>query len=174
MGPLEGRWVRSGRPAGKWPERQHPPLQSGNRRSGAPCLWRSPDPYASFGFPRRVIRHDDVPPNLAWLVEERTWLQDELQEARAEADQAKADQVRMARDVATMFDELNAMADRYAELHADRARLQTDVDRLAGELEQARRPWWHRWLKRQSDFRHVTLFDGLAPANGLGVHPGSL
>jgi len=108
------------------------------------------------------------------LAEERDRLRDELQEVRAEADHAKADQVRMARDVATMFDELNAMADRYAELHADRARLQTDVDRLAGELEQARRPWWHRWLKRQSDFRHVTLFDGLAPANGLGVHPGSL
>ena len=104
--------MRSGRPAGENARSQRPPLQSGNRRSGAPCLWRSPDPYASFGFPRRVIRHDDVPPNLAWLVEERTWLQDELQEARAEADQAKADQVRMARDVATMFDELRALADR--------------------------------------------------------------
>jgi hypothetical protein len=79
----------------------------------------------------------------------------------------------MARDVATMFDELKAMADRYAELHADRARLQTDVDRLVSELEQARRPWWHRWLKRQSDFRHVTLFDGVAPADGLaGVFQG--
>ena len=168
--------MRSGRPAGeKWPERQHPPLYSPEIDAAERLVsGAAPIPHASFGFPRRVIRHDDVPPNLAWLVEERTWLQDELQEARAEADQAKADQVRMARDVATMFDELNAMADRYAELHADRARLQTDVDRLAGELEQARRPWWHRWLKRQSDFRHVTLFDGLAPANGLGVHPGSL
>jgi hypothetical protein len=54
----------------------------------------------------------------------------------------------MAGDVATMFDELRALADRHAELHADRARLQADVDRLASELEQARRPWWHRWLKR--------------------------
>jgi predicted secreted Zn-dependent protease len=43
----------------------------------------------------------------------------------------------MARDVATMFDELKALADRHAELHADRARLQA-------ELERARRPWWRR------------------------------
>jgi hypothetical protein len=43
-----------------------------------------------------------------------------------------------------MFDELRALADRHAELHADRARLQADVDRLAAELEQARRPWWRR------------------------------
>jgi len=60
---------------------------------------------------------------------------------RGKADHAKADQVRMAQDVAGMFDELRAMADRYAELHADRARLRA-------ELEQARRRWWHRWLKR--------------------------
>jgi hypothetical protein len=46
----------------------------------------------------------------------------------------------MARDVATMFDELKTLSDRHAELHADRAR-------LAAELEQARRRWWHRWLK---------------------------
>ena len=53
----------------------------------------------------------------------------------------KADQVRMARDVANMFDELRALADHHAKLHADRGRLQTNVDRLATELEQARRPW---------------------------------
>jgi hypothetical protein len=47
----------------------------------------------------------------------------------------------MAPDVATMFEDLLAMADRYAERHADRGRLRT-------ELEQARRRWWHRWLKR--------------------------
>ena len=75
------------------------------------------------------------------LSEERDAAWAVAQEARAEADHAKADQVRMARDVATMFDELRAMADRYAELHADRGRLRT-------ELEQARRRWWHRWLKR--------------------------
>jgi chromosome segregation ATPase len=69
-------------------------------------------------------------------------------EARAEADHAKADQVRMARDVATMFDELKALADRHAEMHADRARLQAGVDRLAAELEQAQRPWWRRLLGR--------------------------
>jgi hypothetical protein len=63
-------------------------------------------------------------------------------------ERADADQVRMAGDVATMFDELKALADRHAEMHGDRARLQADVDRLAAELEQARRRWWHRWLKR--------------------------
>jgi hypothetical protein len=74
-------------------------------------------------------------------VERTQAARDEAQEARAEADNAKADQVRMARDVANMFDELRALADRQAELHADRARLQA-------ELEQARRRWWHRWFKR--------------------------
>ena len=61
----------------------------------------------------------------------------------------------MARDVSVMFDELKALSDRHAELHADRARLQAqgeqttkELDRLHAELEQARRPWWHRWLKR--------------------------
>jgi hypothetical protein len=71
------------------------------------------------------------------LLEERA----QLQETRSEADHAKADQVRMARDVTVMFEDLRAMADRYAELHADRGRLRT-------ELEQARRRWWHRWFKR--------------------------
>ena len=47
----------------------------------------------------------------------------------------------MAGDVATMFDDLRAVAGKHAELHADRGRLQTNVDRLATELEQARRPW---------------------------------
>jgi predicted RNase H-like nuclease (RuvC/YqgF family) len=75
------------------------------------------------------------------LIDDRTRLQDELQEARAEADHAKADQVDMARDVVTMFDEMKALADRHAELHADRARLQA-------ELEQARRPWWRRLVGR--------------------------
>jgi hypothetical protein len=71
---------------------------------------------------------------------------------------AKADQVRMARDVATMFDELKALADRQAELHTDRSRLQADVDRLAAELEQARRPWWWRRLVgrgRRAAFRNT-------------------
>jgi septal ring factor EnvC (AmiA/AmiB activator) len=35
----------------------------------------------------------------------------------------------MARDIAVMFDELKAMADRHAELHADRARLEAELDR---------------------------------------------
>lgn len=103
-----------------------------------------------------ATRHDAVSPELARLltalveriesnqarlIKERAQLQDELQEARAEADQAKSDQVRLARDVATMFDELKTLADKHAELHANRARLQA-------ELEQAQRRWWHRWLKR--------------------------
>ena len=75
-------------------------------------------------------------------IEERT----QLQEALAEADHAKADQVRMARDVATMFDELKAMADRHADLHADRARLQAELEQARTELARARRPWWRRLM----------------------------
>jgi hypothetical protein len=56
---------------------------------------------------------------------------------RSGADHAKADQVSMARDAATMFEDLRAMAD----LHADRGRLRA-------ELEQVRRRWWHRRLRR--------------------------
>jgi hypothetical protein len=50
----------------------------------------------------------------------------------------------MTRAVAFIFDQVKAMADRHAEMHSDRARLQADVERLATELEQARRPWWRR------------------------------
>jgi hypothetical protein len=46
----------------------------------------------------------------------------------------------MARDVSVMFDELKALADRHAELHADRAWLQA-------ELDQARQPWWRRLVR---------------------------
>jgi predicted secreted Zn-dependent protease len=49
----------------------------------------------------------------------------------------------MARDVATMFNELRAMADRHAELHADRARLQAELEAKRIELARAR-PWWRR------------------------------
>jgi chromosome segregation ATPase len=77
--------------------------------------------------------------NQTRLLAERDQLQDQLQDARAEADHAKADQAGMARDVATMFDELKTLADKHAALHADRARLQA-------ELEQARRPWWRRLM----------------------------
>jgi hypothetical protein len=55
-----------------------------------------------------------------------------------EAGHAAADQVCMAQDVAGMFDELRALAEKHAALHADRARLEA-------ELERARQPWW-RWL----------------------------
>ena len=47
-----------------------------------------------------------------------------MQEARAEADQ-----VRMARDVAGMFDELRTLTEKHAELHADRARLEAELER---------------------------------------------
>jgi hypothetical protein len=50
----------------------------------------------------------------------------------------------MARDVAPMFDELKALADRHAELHADRARLQAELEAERAELVRARRPWWRR------------------------------
>jgi hypothetical protein len=76
------------------------------------------------------------------LSEERDAACDETQEAHAEADHVKSDQVRLARDVATMFDDLRALADQHTELHADRARLQA-------ELEQARRRWWYRRLRRE-------------------------
>jgi multidrug resistance efflux pump len=69
---------------------------------------------------------------------------------RAEADHAKAIQVRMARDVGAMFDELKAMADRHAELHADRARLQAELDQARAELARVRRPWWRRLLTNRS------------------------
>jgi hypothetical protein len=83
------------------------------------------------------------------LSEERDAACDEPQEARAEADHAKADQVRMAGDVATMFDDLRAVAGKHAELHAARARLQADVDRLDREHRAGlERSWWrlHRLL----------------------------
>jgi hypothetical protein len=54
----------------------------------------------------------------------------------------------MARDVATMFDELRAMANRYAELHADRARLQVELEAERAELARAQRPWWRRFVSR--------------------------
>jgi hypothetical protein len=47
-----------------------------------------------------------------------------------------------------MFDELKALADKHVDLHVERTRLQVDVDRLAAELEQARRPWWWRLFGR--------------------------
>jgi hypothetical protein len=52
----------------------------------------------------------------------------------------------MVRDVATMFDELKALADRHAELHADRVRLQAELESARAELDKARRPWWRRLL----------------------------
>jgi hypothetical protein len=61
---------------------------------------------------------------------------------------ANADQVRMARDVTTMFDELKALVDRYAEMHADRARLQVELEKERAKLERARWRWWHHWKKR--------------------------
>jgi septal ring factor EnvC (AmiA/AmiB activator) len=53
----------------------------------------------------------------------------------------------MARDVAVMFDEMKALADRHAELHADRARLQAELDQARAELARARRSWWRRIIK---------------------------
>ena len=42
-----------------------------------------------------------------------------------------------------MEDKLQALAATLADKHADRVRLQADVERLATELELAQRPWWH-------------------------------
>jgi hypothetical protein len=52
----------------------------------------------------------------------------------------------MARDVANMFDELRALADHHAKLHADRARLQAELEKERAELARARRSWWRRLL----------------------------
>jgi hypothetical protein len=68
------------------------------------------------------------------LIEDRPQPQDELQETQAEADQ-----VRMVRDVATMFDELKVLTDKHAALHADRARLEMELEKERAELARARR-----------------------------------
>jgi hypothetical protein len=49
--------------------------------------------------------------------------------------------------VATMFDELKVLADRHAELHADRARLQANLEQTHAELARAQRPWWRRLIR---------------------------
>ena len=46
----------------------------------------------------------------------------------------------MARDVANMFDKLRAMVDHHAELHADRARPQAEMEQARTKLARARRP----------------------------------
>jgi hypothetical protein len=47
----------------------------------------------------------------------------------------------MARDVSVMFDELKVLANRHADLYADQARLQAELDQARAELARAR-----RWL----------------------------
>jgi chromosome segregation ATPase len=74
----------------------------------------------------------------ARLIEERDHLRDELQEAQAEADHAKSDQVRMAQDVAGMFDELRTLTEKHAELHADRARLEAELERARQDADRQR------------------------------------
>jgi hypothetical protein len=64
----------------------------------------------------------------------------------------------MARDVSTMFDELKALADRHAELHADRARLQAELDQARAELARARRPWFRRLLLQPGLFDRSRYF----------------
>jgi hypothetical protein len=46
-----------------------------------------------------------------------------------------------------MFDELKVLADRHAELHADRARLQANLEQTHAELARAQRPWWRRLIR---------------------------
>jgi hypothetical protein len=45
----------------------------------------------------------------------------------------------MARDVATMFDELKTLAERQAELHADQARLQAELEQQQQQQQQQSR-----------------------------------
>src|SRR4051794_15215880 len=51
---------------------------------------------------------------------------------------ATADQVRMGRGGATMFEGLRAMADRYAELHADRAQLEAELEHAHQDADRQR------------------------------------
>jgi septal ring factor EnvC (AmiA/AmiB activator) len=51
---------------------------------------------------------------------------------------ATADQVRMGRGVATMFEDLRAMADRYADLHADRAQLEAELELARQDADRQR------------------------------------
>jgi chromosome segregation ATPase len=55
----------------------------------------------------------------------------------------------MARDVATMFDELKALADRHAELHADRARLEAELERARQDADRQHAD--HTYLERVRD-----------------------
>jgi chromosome segregation ATPase len=74
----------------------------------------------------------------ARLIKERDHLRNDLQEARAEADHAKSDQVRMAQDVAGMFDELRTLTEKHAELHADRARLEAELEHARQDADRQR------------------------------------
>src|SRR3954463_14172596 len=100
-----------------------------------------------------TTRHDVVSPDLARLlkalverieadhvrlIKERDAARAEGQEVQAEADHAKADQVRMAQDVAGMFDELRALVEKHAELHADRARLEAELERARQDADRQR------------------------------------
>jgi hypothetical protein len=62
-----------------------------------------------------------------------------------------------------MFDELRTMADRHAELHADRARLQA-------ELEQARRPWWRRGMNARQPLADLMADPGELDITCLDCH----
>jgi uncharacterized protein YjcR len=76
--------------------------------------------------------------NQEWLIKERDAAQVEAQKARDAADKAKAEQLQIVLE----------FSEKHAELHADRARLTAESERLHAELEQARRPWWRRMLGR--------------------------
>jgi hypothetical protein len=41
---------------------------------------------------------------------------------------------------------MKALADRHADLHADRARLQAELEPARAELARAQRPWWRRLM----------------------------
>jgi chromosome segregation ATPase len=61
----------------------------------------------------------------------------------------------MARDVATMFDELKALADRHAELHADRARLQAELESERSGLARARQDADRQLTDHAADLERV-------------------
>jgi hypothetical protein len=59
-----------------------------------------------------------------------------------------ADQVCMAPDVATMFEDRRPWLIVTPNCMPTGHGCRRTWSRRGGELEQAHRPWWHRWLKR--------------------------
>jgi chromosome segregation ATPase len=88
-------------------------------------------------------------------------LSDERDGARAEADHAKSDQVRMAQDVAGMFDELRTLTEKHAELHADRARLEAELEHARQDADRQRADHTAELERVQDELDHSRQDAGL-------------